>query len=43
MMKYMGTPDHPTSKMRMDNVRNGTSVILEITPGFFSTWDMSRP
>ena len=43
MMKYVGTLDHPTSKMLMDNVRNGTSVILEITPRFFSTWDMSRP
>ena len=37
MMKYLGTLDRSTSKMRIDNVRNGTSVILEITPRFFST------
>lgn len=43
MIKYLGTLDHPLAKMLTDNIRNGTSVILEIAPKFFSTWDMSRP
>lgn len=42
-MKYLGTLDHPLAKMLMDNVKNGTSVMLKITPRFFSTWDMSQP
>ena len=43
MIKYLGTLDHPLAKMLTDNIRNGASVILEIMPKFFSTWDMSRP
>ena len=42
-MKYLDTLDHPLAKMLMDNVKNGMSVMLEITPRFFSTWDMSQP
>ena len=41
-MKYLGTLDHSLSKMLIDNVKNGTSVVLEIAPRFWSTWDMGR-
>ncbi|WP_415282201.1 pyridoxamine 5'-phosphate oxidase family protein [Candidatus Nitrososphaera sp. FF02] len=41
-MKYLDTLDHPLSKMLIDNVKNGTSVVLELAPRFWSTWDMGR-
>jgi hypothetical protein len=28
--------------MLIDNVKNGTSVVLELAPRFWSTWDMGR-
>src|SRR5919197_5528141 len=40
--KYLGTLEHPLAKMRLENVRNGNTIILEITPKFFSTWDLSK-
>lgn len=40
-MKYLGTLDHPVAKMLLENVRNGSSVVLELSPRFFSAWDMS--
>lgn len=41
-VKYLGSTDHPLAKMLLDNVNNGSSVILEMTPRFFSTWDFSK-
>jgi PPOX class probable F420-dependent enzyme len=41
-IKYLGTLDHPIAKMIKENGRNGTEVLLEITPKFFSTWDFSK-
>ena len=41
-MKYLGTLDHPLAKTLMENTRNGSEVIIEITPKFFSTWDFSK-
>ena len=40
--KYLGTLEHPLAKMRLENVRNGNTIIIEITPKFFSTWDLSK-
>jgi general stress protein 26 len=41
-MKYLGTLDHPLAKTLMENTRNGSEVIIEITPKFFSAWDFSK-
>jgi nitroimidazol reductase NimA-like FMN-containing flavoprotein (pyridoxamine 5'-phosphate oxidase superfamily) len=40
--KYLGTLEHPLAKMRLENVKKGNSIILDITPKFFSTWDLSK-
>lgn len=41
-MKYLGTLDHPIAKMLIDNTRNGSETVFEITPKFFSTWDFGK-
>jgi general stress protein 26 len=41
-IKYLGTLDHPLAKTLMENTRNGSEVIIEITPKFFSAWDFSK-
>jgi general stress protein 26 len=41
-MKYLGTLDHPISKMILDSAKKGNHVVLEISPKFFSTWDFAR-
>lgn len=40
--KYLGTLDSPMAKMRRGYVENGNAIILEITPKYFSTWDLSK-
>lgn len=42
MLKYLGSTGHPMAKVLLENVRNGNSVVLEITPKYYSTWDYSR-
>ncbi len=42
ILKYLGTLDHPLAKMLMENARNGTQILLEINPKFFSTWDFAK-
>jgi nitroimidazol reductase NimA-like FMN-containing flavoprotein (pyridoxamine 5'-phosphate oxidase superfamily) len=42
MLKYLGSTSHPMAKILLENVRNGNSVILEIKPKYYSTWDYSR-
>ena len=39
MVKYLGSLAHPMASSLMSNVKNGDSVILEITPSYYSTWD----
>jgi general stress protein 26 len=41
-LKYLGTIEHPLAKMLMENTRNGTEVVIEITPKFFSAWDFGK-
>ncbi|HKG88655.1 MAG TPA: pyridoxamine 5'-phosphate oxidase family protein [Nitrososphaeraceae archaeon] len=41
-IKYLGTLEHPLSKMLIENTRNGSEVVIEITPKFFSAWDFSK-
>src|SRR5947209_10255800 len=39
MVRYLGSLAHPMASALMSNVKNGDSVILEITPSYYSTWD----
>lgn len=41
-LKYLGTMEHPLAKMLTDNTRNGTEVVIELTPKFFSAWDFGK-
>jgi general stress protein 26 len=41
-VKYLGTLEHPLAKMLIDNVRNGTEVVIELTPRFLSAWDFGK-
>ena len=41
-LKYLGTLEHPLAKMLMANTRNGSEVVIEITPKFFSAWDFGK-
>jgi hypothetical protein len=42
MIKYLGSLDNPMAKILLENVEHGNSVILEITPIYFSTWDYGK-
>lgn len=42
MVKYLGSLDHPMAVSIMETVRNGTSIVLEINPRYYSTWDDSK-
>jgi uncharacterized pyridoxamine 5'-phosphate oxidase family protein len=42
LIRYLGTLEHPMSKSLIDAQKGGRSVVLEITPEYFSTWDYSR-
>jgi len=41
MIKYTGSLDNQIAKFLMDGVKNGFSVILEVTPKYYATWDHS--
>ncbi|MGH9921741.1 MAG: pyridoxamine 5'-phosphate oxidase family protein [Nitrososphaerales archaeon] len=42
MVKYTGSLDNPIAKQLLDGVKAGLSVIIEVTPEYYSTWDFSR-
>jgi hypothetical protein len=42
MIRYLGSLEHPMAKALMSSVKNGDSVILEISPSYYSTWDYSK-
>jgi len=42
IVKYLGSLAHPIATPLMSKVKNGESVILEITPSYYSTWDYSE-
>jgi len=39
MVRYLGSLAHPMATSLMSSVKDGNSVILEITPSYYSTWD----
>lgn len=41
-IKYLGTLEHPLARMLMEFAQNGTEILLEISPRFFSTWDFAK-
>ena len=41
MIKYTGNLENEVAKFLMDGVKNGFSVILEISPKYYATWDHS--
>jgi len=41
MLKYTGSLDNEVAKFLMDGVKSGFSVLLEITPKYYATWDHS--
>jgi len=38
-MRYLGGPEHPTAQELINAIKNGRSVILEISPKYYSTWN----
>ena len=41
-LKYLGNLEHPLAKRLIENTMNGTQVVIEITPKFFSAWDFGK-
>jgi general stress protein 26 len=41
-LRYLGNLEHPMSHELIDAIKKGQSVVLEISPKYFSTWDYSR-
>lgn len=41
-LRYLGTLEHPISHQLMEAIRKGDSVVLEIDPKYYSTWDYSK-
>lgn len=41
-LKYLGTLDHPLAKRLTGQAKDGSEVVIEITPKFFSAWDFGR-
>lgn len=42
MIKYLGNLDHPMASVLLENVRKGESVLIEISPKYFSTWNYGK-
>ena len=40
--KYPGDLSTPMAKRMVDGARNGSTILVEITPLYFSTWDYSK-
>lgn len=42
MIKYTGSIDNNMAKFLMDSIKRGESVIIEIIPCFYATWDHNK-
>jgi hypothetical protein len=40
--KYLGDLNTPMAKRMMDGVKKDTTVLVEITPLYFSAWDYTK-
>ena len=41
-MRYLGNLEHPMAHELIDTIKKGQSVVLEISPKYYSTWDYSK-
>jgi uncharacterized pyridoxamine 5'-phosphate oxidase family protein len=41
-LRYLGNLEHPIAQELMDAIKKGQSVVLEISPKYYSTWDYSK-
>ena len=42
MIKYTGNLDNNMAKFLMDSIKKGESIIIEIIPHFYATWDHAK-
>ena len=42
MVKYLGNLEHPMAKALLDLQKKGQSVVIEISPKYYSTWDYGK-
>lgn len=42
MVKYLGSLEHSMAKSLMTSIKKGDSVILELMPIYYSSWDYSK-
>lgn len=42
MLRYWGNLEHPIALATRDETKTGKSIVLEISPTYFSTWDYSK-
>lgn len=42
MIKYLGNLEHPMANALLDLQKKGQSVVIEISPKYYSTWDYSK-
>jgi general stress protein 26 len=42
MVKYLGSTEHPMAQALLNMQKGGQSVILEISPTYYSTWDYGK-
>jgi general stress protein 26 len=42
MVRYLGNLENPGAQALLDMQRKGLSVVLEISPKYYSTWDYSK-
>lgn len=41
-VKYTDTLDNPIAKALVDMAKNGSSVVLELTPKYYTAWDFAQ-
>jgi hypothetical protein len=41
-MKYLGSLEGPMAKVILNRAKKGESIVIEISPLYFSTWDDSK-
>lgn len=42
ILKYLGTIENPFAQMLLEDAKKGIQVVIEITPKFFSAWDLGK-
>jgi hypothetical protein len=42
MVRYLGNLEDPMARAVRDELKKGESIVLEISPRYFSTWDYSK-